>query len=122
MKKSVLFVFISVAVCVLGGLIMLVCYMTGSFNKNEPETWFEPAHNGGVSDEKIQQIKNGMTLEEIVEIIGKPQRDVGSGVLIAEWDLKSGSKLRVAMNPAENEENFTGEMISWVAFNIETVD
>ena len=70
----------------------------GAFDKNNPETWFDDRKNGGVSYEDAKMIKTGMTFEEIVGILGKPQRDVGSGVVAMEWDISTGEILYVCFN------------------------
>lgn len=36
-----------------------------------------------------------MTFIETVELIGNPQRNVGSGAIIFEWDMPSGKKLQI---------------------------
>ncbi len=81
---------------VLGG-----CQMSaeiGGFDKNDPDTWYASASNGGVDDALVKQIETGMTFSEIVEVLGKPQRDIGSGVWVMEWEMKSGSVLAVSFN------------------------
>lgn len=71
---------------------------TGAFDKNNPETWIDDENNDKVGYEDAKKIKTGMTFEEIVEILGKPQRDVGSGVVAMEWDISTGEVLYVCFN------------------------
>ncbi len=47
-------------------------------------------------------------MDETIEILGKPKRDVGSGVMIMEWDVVSGKHLDVyfveqTSNHSQNE-------------------
>ncbi len=44
-----------------------------------------------------------MTFEEIVAILGRPQRDTGSGIWIMEWDMKSGKAFAVCFNKAASD-------------------
>ena len=105
------------ALTVLFSVIFTVCYASGIFNINDPETWFEEAQNGGIDDDLTKKIRVGMTLEEVVAILGKPQRDTGSGVLLMEWDLKSGKIFVVAFNskPVSGQATHI-----WIAFHTET--
>lgn len=70
----------------------------GVFDKNNPETWIDDENNDKVGYEDAKKIKTGMTFEEIVGILGKPQRDVGSGVVAMEWDISTGEVLYVCFN------------------------
>ncbi len=38
-----------------------------------------------------------MTLSEVVALLGKPQRDIGSGMIILEWDLKDDRRFCVSI-------------------------
>ena len=106
MKKSTKIALTAlVIIIILCSASFIVCYAMGVFDKNDHETWFEEAKNGGIDYKAAQEIKVGMTLEEIVEMIGKPQRDVGSGTFLMEWDIKSGEVLLVSFNPSVSEDN-----------------
>lgn len=99
-KKTVLATIVFVAVFAIA--VVIVCSATGVFDKDDHNTWYEEARNGGISDEMAEQITVGMTFSEVVDIIGKPQRDTGSGVWIMEWDMKSGKVLAVCFNSVTN--------------------
>lgn len=43
-----------------------------------------------------EQITEDMTIGEVYSLMGKPQRDVGSGQIILEWDLDTGDTLLVS--------------------------
>ena len=43
-----------------------------------------------------EQIKEGMSASEVYAILGKPQRDVGSGTVVLQWDLDSGEVFTVS--------------------------
>ncbi len=66
---------------------------TKPFDISDPATWYVEAKAGGLSDETAALAKIGMSLEEAVTALGKPQRDVASGGVILEWDMKSGESL-----------------------------
>ena len=44
---------------------------------------------------KVASVKKGMTMEEVNSVLGKPQRQITSGVLVVEYDLSNGEKLVV---------------------------
>ena len=71
-----------------------------------------------------EKITVGMTFSEVVDIIGKPQRDTGSGVWIMEWDMKSGKVLAVCFNPvtdakAKGSSNADYERSDLISYHIE---
>lgn len=65
------------------------------FDINDITTWYAEAKDGGLSAEAAALAKAGMTLEEAVAVLGEPQRDVGSGLIILEWDMKTGEVLQM---------------------------
>ena len=99
-------------------ITMTACYAAGAFDKYDPSTWFDTASTRGISNRKTEKITVGMTLEEVVDILGKPQRDTGSGVIVMEWDMKSGQIFVVAFN-SDIDDNFDRE---WISFHIEIRD
>lgn len=114
--KTVVIIIITFAI--LTSAIMAVCYATGAFDKNNHDTWFEDARNGGIDEDKTKEIQLGMTFGEIVEIIGKPQRDTGSGVWQMEWDLKSGRVFVVCFNPAVSDNDGTMSITNQPNFDL----
>ncbi len=74
-------------------------------NKNDPTSWFDENKSNLPSEEDIKCIKLGMSLEEIVTILGKPQRDIGSGAFLFEFDLSSGKKLEALFVNNDEKEN-----------------
>ena len=59
------------------------------------DTWFSSEINKNLTEEDAKEIKQGMRLDETVNLIGRPQRDVGSGTHVLEWDLKSGKVINI---------------------------
>lgn len=102
---------IPIMIVIFLSIIMVVCYATDDFDKNDPDTWYTTAKNGGVDGVLADQIKVGMTFDEIVGIIGKPQRDIGSGVWQMEWEMKSGEVLVVSFNSVTSD-NYGSEPVS----------
>lgn len=70
------------------------------FDKNNPATWFCAAQNGGIGEDQAEKLEVGMTFTEVVALLGRPQRDVGSGSTLAEWDMQSGKVLTVCFRPS----------------------
>ena len=69
------------------------------FDKNNPATWFCAAHNGGIGEDQAEKLEVG--------ILGRPQRDVGSGSTLAEWDMQSGKVLTVCFRPSGTDADAT---------------
>lgn len=70
------------------------------FDKNNPATWLCAAQNGGIGEDQAEKLEVGMTFTEVVALLGRPQRDVGSGSMLAEWDMQSGKVLTVCFRPS----------------------
>ncbi len=59
-------------------------------DKNDPYTWFEVNKEALPTREQCQEITVGMRLNEVIEKLGKPQRDIGSGVILFQFDVADG--------------------------------
>ncbi len=70
------------------------------FDKNNPATWLCAAQNGGIGEDQAEELEVGMTFTEVVALLGRPQRDIGSGSVLAEWDMQSGKVLTVCFTPS----------------------
>lgn len=77
------------------------------FDKNNPATWFCAAQNGGIGEDQAEKLEVGMTFTEVVALLGRPQRDVGSGSMLAEWDMQSGKVLTVCFRPSGTDADAT---------------
>lgn len=87
--------------------LMPLCPSEIAFERDNPYTWFSAAQNGGIQDEQADSVEVGMTFTEVVAILGRPQRDIGSGAMLAEWDMQSGKKLIVCFNPSGSNADAT---------------
>lgn len=74
-------------------------------NKDNPTSWFDENKSNLPSEEDIKSIKLGMSLEEIVTLLGKPQRDIGSGAFLFEFALSNGKKLEALFVNNDEKEN-----------------
>lgn len=77
------------------------------FDKNNPATWFCAAQNGGIGEDRAEKLEVGMTFTEVVALLGRPQRDIGSGSMLAEWDMQSGKVLTVCFRPSGTDADAT---------------
>ncbi len=77
------------------------------FDKNNPATWLCAAQNGGIGEDQAEKLEVGMTFTEVVALLGRPQRDVGSGSMLAEWDMQSGKVLTVCFRPSGTDADAT---------------
>lgn len=60
----------------------------------KPQTWFDENKTALPSSDDVEPIKIGMSIDTVVSLIGKPQRDVGYGAFIFEFDMKDGKVFR----------------------------
>lgn len=77
------------------------------FDKNNPATWLCAAQNGGIGEDQAEELEVGMTFTEVVALLGRPQRDIGSGSMLAEWDMQSGKVLTVCFRPSGTDADAT---------------
>lgn len=78
------------------------------FDKNNPATWLCAAQNGGRHrGGSAEKLEVGMTFTEAVALLGRPQRDIGSGSMLAEWDMQSGKVLTVCFRPSGTDADAT---------------
>ncbi len=74
-------------------------------NKEDPRTWFDPEKTTLPFRAECEKIAVGMSLDEVVFHIGKPQRDVGSGACIFQFDLEGGGALELLLTLDVEKEN-----------------
>lgn len=66
-------------------------------DKDEPEAWFDENKTILPTLSMAKKVKYGMSLDEVVFILGKPQRDVGSGAFIYEYNLSDGQSFYTSL-------------------------
>ena len=75
-------------ICMLVGLLLSHCVACTVFRKSTPV----PSPTGlTLSD--FQFLKLGMSFEQVVAEVGEPDRDIGSGVYLFQYDLADGRKI-----------------------------
>ena len=74
-------------------------------DKEKPETWFDPEKTDLPGIEQCGQISVGMSLDEVVRKIGKPQRDIGYGAIIFQFDIDNGLTLTIWFDLDVEKEN-----------------
>lgn len=67
--------------------------------KNDPYTWFEAEKAVLPSRTDCEKIALGMTLNAVIRAIGKPQRDIGYGASVFQFDVADGSVFTVRFAP-----------------------
>ena len=64
-------------------------------NKTDVYTWFDSAKTDLPSSEMCQEITKGMSLNQVIKKLGKPQREIGYGAVLLQFDLDDGSILTI---------------------------
>lgn len=65
-------------------------------DKTDPYTWFDVNKADLPSLKECQEITEGMSLNQVIRKIGKPQREIGYGTMILQFDVDDGSVLTVS--------------------------
>lgn len=65
-----------------------------------------------IIQDDISKLHPLMTLGEVVDIIGHPQRDMGSGAIILEWDVPDGKKINITVSKNGSTENVYDYIVS----------
>lgn len=67
-------------------------------DKADPYTWFD-VNKADLPDlEACGQIRKGMSLNQVIRLIGKPQRDVGYGAVLIQFDVADGSTFTITFD------------------------
>lgn len=74
-------------------------------DKEDPVTWLDPEKTSLPTKEQCEQITVGMSLDEVVALIGRPQRDVGSGAILYQFDVEGGAILQIRFDSDVEQEN-----------------
>ncbi len=74
-------------------------------DKEDPATWLDPEKTSLPTKEQCEQITVGMSLDEVVALIGRPQRDVGSGAILYQFDVEGGAILQIRFDLDVEQEN-----------------
>ncbi|MDE6585774.1 MAG: hypothetical protein K2K80_03740 [Clostridia bacterium] len=73
-------------------------------DKEDTYTWFDLNKTDLPSMEACRQIKEGMSLNQVIDKIGKPQRDIGYGAVLFQFDLADGSVFTVTFDKDFNND------------------
>lgn len=73
-------------------------YPLDGFDLEDAETWFDEEKADLPTLEQCKKITVGMSLTEVIRKIGKPQRDIGYGANIFQFDIDDGSVLNLWFN------------------------
>ncbi len=96
---------IAACLAVVGTMMVVMMVGVGSEDKvsylsaNEKEWYVRP--NGGVKRELVDQIHEGMYLNDVIELIGKPNRPIHEETPYEalQWDLDTGECLHLYCRP-----------------------
>ena len=95
MKKKAVIIIIA-CVVVLAGIVLAYFTLPISYagtSKRQKASLFDRDKIILPTEAQASQLKSGMTYEEILDTIGLPQKDYGSGICIYEFYLRDGHRL-----------------------------
>ena len=72
-------------------------------DKSDVYTWFEVGKHPLPDREQCQKIVAGMSLNEVIRALGRPQRDVGYGASLFQFDVADGSVFTVTFVPTATD-------------------
>lgn len=90
--------FVLIVLCALLFCIMIVSSCGKQiplYDEKKIDTYLEPNKKVLPTREDFSGVKEGMTFTEVVALVGRPQREIGSGAVIYEFDLSDGSTYAV---------------------------
>ncbi len=94
-------------------------------DKDDPYTWFEGDKKTLPSRAQCGEITVGMRLDEVIRKLGKPQRDVGYGACLFQFDVADGSVFTVTFLPdpaAASPSEYDRLSVSGTTFGMEIPD
>ncbi len=68
---------------------------------SDPKSWIDPTKPVLPTLSDLEKIKMGMSLDEVVSMIGKPQGSAGYGAIMFTFSIDDGSTLLTHWNPGE---------------------
>ncbi len=77
-----------------------------NFDPDDMTTWYSDTPTFPTAED-IAKIQPGMTLTEVVHILGLPKRDIGSGKFILEWELKAENNLVIVFERESVDTNLS---------------
>ena len=83
-----------------------------ALDKENPLTWIDEKKTQLPSIQDVDCLQTGMSLDKVITLIGKPQREIGSGAIIYEFDLANSDKKLIIIF-----ENDTEKEIKYVTDN-----
>lgn len=101
MKKIILILVITIFI--FSAFIAVAAF--SYINRDDVTTFIEPNKKFLPNEDKVNEINIGMEFQEVIDILGKPQRQSGSGVIIYEFDLSNGKVLRTWWEKDIEKEN-----------------
>lgn len=84
-------------------------------DKTDPYTWFDVTKTDLPSLKECQEITEGMSLNQVIRKIGKPQRDIGYGTMILQFDVDDGSVFTVSFLKGKDDPA-VADYDKWVVF------
>lgn len=77
------------------------CTSMDVFDCGDPKAWIDPTKPVLPTLSDLEKIKIGMSLDEVVSMIGKPQDETGYGAILFTFSIDGGSTLMTGWNPGE---------------------
>ena len=74
-------------------------------DKEASVSWLDENKSILPDESETKRLKLGMSIDEVILILGKPQRDIGYGAILFEFDLSNGKKLLALFERNSEKEN-----------------
>lgn len=79
----------------------MLCSDIELLDYGDPSTWIDAGKKDLPTLSDLENIEIGMSLDEVISIIGKPQGSVGYGSIMFSFSIDDGSTLLTRWNPGE---------------------
>lgn len=76
-----------------------------TLSKANGDIWLDESKKNLPDEEDTKKIVKDMSLYDVVSYLGKPQREVGAGIWIYEFDLSDGKVFSASFSPDKEKEN-----------------
>lgn len=93
--------FVRNSIVVIIVLVVIVGLIVPPYNPENIDTYFNQSNT--IHELQTNLIFEGMSYGQVIRLIGKANRDIGSGFFIVEYDCRNGDKFHIWLKHTENK-------------------